>query len=407
MQRTIGLTIGLVLAATGIARADAPAYMPLQGTLAHRGGDPVDGDTPMRFALYTSNVGGTELWNETQTVLVEQGRFTAFLGDATPLDLALFRDHGSVYLGIAVDGDAEMNRFQVASTGFAAFAQYAGQAASLSRPVDWSDLSGIPADLADGVDNDTTYAAGAGLTLSASNVFSADRDTVEAWARAACYDTPAELRAVLDSLYAPIDHATSWATLIDVPPGFADGTDNDTRYAAGAGLALTGTTFSVRDEGITGTMIADGTIGRADANADFFIRRITRAQGYGTVTAVGILTGRTLTVTKMAADTSLRITYVDNIGFIMGDTATSCSVEVLLDGAPCAVPGPLLMHFAGRNIDHLNEEITPVSFVGTCSAIPAGSHTIAVRASGSCGRFTLPVAGAGGQLWVLEAEEVF
>ncbi|RAJ04619.1 hypothetical protein LV92_04387, partial [Arenibacter echinorum] len=36
-------------------------------------------------------------------------------------------------------------------------------------------------------------------------------------------------------------------TLINVPAGFADNTDNDTTYSAGAGLTLTGTTFSVND----------------------------------------------------------------------------------------------------------------------------------------------------------------
>src|SRR3989442_12667555 len=38
--------------------------------------------------------------------------------------------------------------------------------------VTWSSLSGIPAGFADGVDNDTTYSAGAGLNLNGANQFS-------------------------------------------------------------------------------------------------------------------------------------------------------------------------------------------------------------------------------------------
>jgi len=38
--------------------------------------------------------------------------------------------------------------------------------ASYARQAPWSGLSGVPAGFADGVDNDTTYTAGTGLTLS-------------------------------------------------------------------------------------------------------------------------------------------------------------------------------------------------------------------------------------------------
>ena len=48
---------------------------------------------------------------------------------------------------------------------------------------------------------------------------------------------------------------------------FATSPDSDTTYSAGAGLTLTGTTFSVPTGGITGGMIFDGTIGTADIGA--------------------------------------------------------------------------------------------------------------------------------------------
>ncbi|MBW6474326.1 MAG: hypothetical protein K0B14_14465, partial [Anaerolineaceae bacterium] len=42
-----------------------------------------------------------------------------------------------------------------------------------AKAAPWSGLIGVPAGFADGVDNDTTYSAGTGLTL-ASGVFSAN-----------------------------------------------------------------------------------------------------------------------------------------------------------------------------------------------------------------------------------------
>jgi hypothetical protein len=214
-MRTIWVAIvTLGLAATATAAADAPATMAVQGVLANTDGTPVDGDTTMRFGLYTADTGGTELWNETQSVLVADGLFTVYLGDTTVLDLALFRDNGAVYLGVSVDGEPELSRFQIATAGYAAFAQYAG-----AHEHAWSDLTGLPAGFADGTDDGTTYTAGAGLTLAGTE-FAADPAAIEGWARGVCYDTEVELIAVLDDNYAARVHTHLWTDLGAVPAGF-------------------------------------------------------------------------------------------------------------------------------------------------------------------------------------------
>jgi hypothetical protein len=342
-MRKILITVAACLLVAVPAAADAPAFLPVQGVLANTDGTPVDGDTTVRFALYTADMGGTELWNETQTVPVDQGFFTVYLGDTSVLDLSLFRDNESVWLGVRVGSDPEMSRFQVATTGFAGFAQYAGDAASLGghaatdfvtsgSGVAWTDLTGVPADLADG-DSDTTYSAGSGLTLTGTTfaldptglqnrvtgtcaagnairvvnadgtvtceptgtsysagtgltltgtTFAADRAAIEGWARGVCYDTVAELRAALDTVYAAVAHTHAWGTITGIPAGFADGVDNDTlytwgtlpgipagfadgvdndtTYTAGTGLTLAGTTFAVN---FAGTGVAN-TAARSD-----------------------------------------------------------------------------------------------------------------------------------------------
>ena len=267
MKKLLFTTAMICLATAATARADAPAYLPVQGILAAADGTPVDGETSIRFALYASEIGGTELWFEPQTVLVDEGLFTVYLGDVNPLDLAFFRDNGNVWLGVQVGTDAEMDRIQLATTGFAAFAQYSGDAATLAghaadefqlsgAAVDWTDLTGVPADLADGTDNDTTYSAGAGLALTGT-VFSADQTAVEGWARGVCYDTAVELRADLDSVYAPLlhNHDAAYA---------AAGHDHDAAYVN------TGEPNS-----ITSAMIVDGSVGGADINTTTVQARIT------------------------------------------------------------------------------------------------------------------------------------
>jgi hypothetical protein len=63
--------------------------------------------------------------------------------------------------------------------------------------------------------------------------------------------------------YAIYAFQSPWSGLFGVPEGFADGIDDDTTYSAGAGLNLTGNTFSVATGGITTGMLSDGSVSTA------------------------------------------------------------------------------------------------------------------------------------------------
>ena len=96
----------------------------------------------MEFRLYVQEAGGSAFYAESQDVMVDEGIFTAYLGDGTPadlgngttsppLDLATFanRPRGVTFLGITIDEDPEMSpRVQLGSVPFAAFAQTCGDA---------------------------------------------------------------------------------------------------------------------------------------------------------------------------------------------------------------------------------------------------------------------------------------
>lgn len=82
-----------------------------------------------------------------------------------------------------------------------------------------------------------------------------------------------------------------WSGLIGVPAGFADEIDNDTTYSAGAGLDLTGTTFSVATAGIVNSMLAANSV-TSDKIAD---NAITTAKvANGAITQAKIAAGVTL-----------------------------------------------------------------------------------------------------------------
>lgn len=113
------------------ALAQAPPLLPVQGTLYDAAGDPVDGVRAVRFTLYDSESEGAMLWQDTVPVTFTEGLFTAYLGSEGVLPTSLFAVHSTVWAALALDGGADIGRFQVATAPFSGFADYCGLAAEL------------------------------------------------------------------------------------------------------------------------------------------------------------------------------------------------------------------------------------------------------------------------------------
>ncbi len=139
----------------------------------------------------------------------------------------------------------------VAGTGLTQAGDGSLQVDNANITPDWTSITNIPAGFADDIDDDTTYSAGTGLTLTGTT-FAVDNATI----------------------------SPDWSTLTGIPAGFADDIDDDTTYSAGTGLTLTGTTFAVdnllgdvtgptsatviANDAVTSAKIADGTITNDD-----------------------------------------------------------------------------------------------------------------------------------------------
>lgn len=195
-----GRAVALIIVAmttTTTAHAEAPGEIPVQGLLTNSAGVPLNGESVVVFAIYNTEIGGAPLYSESQRVLTEQGFFTAYLGQTSPLDLTMFRDQSSLYLGVRVDSDPEMSpRIAFGTTPFAAFASYAGDAETLggldssefapaSHTHPMTEITGIPHDLLDG-DDDTTYNAGMGLQLLSGNTMAVDPSTTQLRVNGSC-----------------------------------------------------------------------------------------------------------------------------------------------------------------------------------------------------------------------------
>ncbi|MEZ4296530.1 MAG: hypothetical protein R3B70_16275 [Polyangiaceae bacterium] len=121
--------IQVAVAALSLAGVASPALAKVPATLTHQGrlfdanGDPLNDTVSITFSLYDGPAAGAQqVWEETVTVSVEDGYFSAALGETTPIDGTIL-DGSERWLGVAVGADPEMTpRFGVRSVPYALFA---------------------------------------------------------------------------------------------------------------------------------------------------------------------------------------------------------------------------------------------------------------------------------------------
>jgi hypothetical protein len=160
----------------------APTQLGHQGRLLDEDGIPLEGLHSLEFQIYDSIEDGTVLWSEVHDVELINGYYSLVLGADeldNPLEDSVFEED-ELYLELTVDEDEELEPRQALNA--VPYARIAGQATNLkggvvdaseirvggstvvdssgtwvsSTPdVDWSELTGIPGDFADGEDANT------------------------------------------------------------------------------------------------------------------------------------------------------------------------------------------------------------------------------------------------------------
>ncbi len=168
-----------------------PAQFTHQGRLLNAEGLPVEGSATLTFRVATSETGGDILWQETLAVSLNNGFYSAILGaeeDTNPLDTEVL-SQAPVWLELQLSGSPPMvPRNPILSVPYATMA---GVAEELSGgPVDASSISigGVP------------VVSDAGEWIG----------------------TPPTIR---------------WGAIIDKPPGFADGVDDEGDALATLGMS--------------------------------------------------------------------------------------------------------------------------------------------------------------------------
>jgi len=104
-----------------------PRTLSFQGRLLDNTNSPITAETPLRFGLYNSQTasGAALLWQEVQNIKPDQnGYFTATLGNNVRMSQSLFTENPSLYIGVTVGDNQELNpRQQIPTTQYASETQ--------------------------------------------------------------------------------------------------------------------------------------------------------------------------------------------------------------------------------------------------------------------------------------------
>lgn len=100
-----------------------PAQFPVQGFLTDTSDAPIDGSNDITFRIYASESEVTPVFEETQTLTVDAGFFSAMMGAVSALALGTIRDASQPVLGIVIgSGEERSPRLPLGLVGYAAVA---------------------------------------------------------------------------------------------------------------------------------------------------------------------------------------------------------------------------------------------------------------------------------------------
>jgi hypothetical protein len=258
---TILFTVTTVSAALAV-----PTKLSQQGRLLDGNSVAFTGTHALIFSIYDAETGGNEVWREERSVDFEEGYYAVVLGELVPVDDLLF-SAGAVWLELTVDGSVLSPRQEIVSVPWALRATSAEhvdggvvEAAEISvggvpvidstgtwigptPDVDWSELTGVPGDIADG-DQDGDILANlncsngqvakwdgsAWLCADDVDTTNPNTDTLAAMSclngQIARYSTANTNQWVCDE--ETVTSSLSWNAITDIPADIADG-DQDSQ----------------------------------------------------------------------------------------------------------------------------------------------------------------------------------
>ena len=155
------------------AFSQIPRLINYQGYLTDGTGDPISGSRKIQFIIYNEEVGGSNIWTETQKITINEGVFSVLLGTENPIPQDVF-DGSDKYLALKIDPDLEMTpRKRLVSVGYAYYAAEADKldgnnASAFIKTVDGVAPASGDVDLVAGANISITHPGSNQIEISAS-----------------------------------------------------------------------------------------------------------------------------------------------------------------------------------------------------------------------------------------------
>jgi hypothetical protein len=220
------------------AHAADPIQLPLQGALTDANGQPLEGAGALDVALLDGPA-GAERWREDGVVAqFTGGAFSILVGATEDLDPALFRDEPELWLQVGLSGQAPAAAVRLGDVPRAAWAAYAGDAATLDGRA--------PEDFAS-ADHTHPFSALTGITAST------------AWPGSSAWD---RLTGVTASTAWPGTSAWERLTGVTASTAWPGSSAWDRLTGVTASTAWPGTSAWDRLTGVTASTVWPGTIPR-------------------------------------------------------------------------------------------------------------------------------------------------
>lgn len=320
------------------------------------------------FTLYDAASGGTQLWQETQSVTTTDGIFRVALGSVTSLSSVDFTSD-QLYLGIKVGADAEMTpRIRFTAVPYAFTAKTALNATNATN-VKWSGLTAPTANLSLAM-NDYTSTFTYGSATGANNLFTMT-DTAANTGTGYLFNLATAAGSNLKPFHVSVNNGGTEALLVDASGNVGVGTTSP-----GTKFDVWGRVRSTQNGNSYSEFLHSNASGYVNFPRTYFYGYGSGVTNYGMYIASGNATGATQITSFFGVSTNVDVKQASSKQLVFSTSTSNAFIGTW--AAETVGSGALDIFIGGGQLDGSTSPLVIKSTgnVGIGDTTPASLFTV-------------------------------